>query len=70
MKRKVIGILLVCAVLMLNIIFTQYMVHQYFFEHYSNSLIAAIINLILFPIAIFIYKNDQKYFKGVKANDK
>jgi len=54
---------LLLAVLMLNIIFTQYMVHQYFYEHYSNTIIAAIINVILFPIAFLIYK------KGVNVND-
>lgn len=69
MKRSIIGVALLCAVLILNIIFTQYMVHQYFYEHYTNALIAAIINIILFPIAILIYKNDKKHSKGVKAND-
>jgi len=63
MKRSYIPVALLLAVLMLNIIFTQYMVHQYFYEHYSNTIIAAIINVILFPIAFLIYK------KGVNVND-
>ncbi|MEH7356037.1 hypothetical protein V7150_21125 [Neobacillus drentensis] len=63
MKRSYMPVALLLAVLMLNIIFTQYMVHQYFYEHYSNTIIAAIINVILFPIAFLIYK------KGVNVND-
>jgi hypothetical protein len=54
---------LLLAVLMLNIIFTQYMVHQYFFENYFNTIIAAVINIILFPAAFLIYK------KGVNVHD-
>ncbi|NRD78041.1 hypothetical protein HPT25_11655 [Bacillus sp. BRMEA1] len=63
MKRSYIPVALLLAVLMLNIIFTQYMVHQFFYEHYRNSLIAAVVNVILFPIAFLIYK------KGVSIND-
>ncbi|MDQ0200568.1 hypothetical protein [Neobacillus ginsengisoli] len=63
MKRSYLSVALLLVVLMLNIIFTQYMVHQYFYEHYSTTLIAAIINVILFPVAFFIYK------KGVNVND-
>ncbi len=63
MKRSYVPVALLLAVLMLNIIFTQYMVHQYFYQHYSNTIIAAIINVILFPIAFLLYK------KGVNVND-
>ena len=63
MKRSYIPVALLLVVLLLNIIFTQYMVHQYFYEHYTNTIIAAVINVILFPIAFFIYK------KGVNVND-
>ncbi|WP_066069521.1 hypothetical protein [Neobacillus soli] len=63
MKRSYVPVTLLLVVLMLNIIFTQYMVHQYFYENYSNTIIAAVINVILFPIAFIIYK------KGVKVND-
>lgn len=63
MKRSYVPVALLLAVLLLNIIFTQYMVHQYFYEHYTNTIIAAAINVILFPIAILIYK------KGVNVND-
>ncbi|GHI00233.1 hypothetical protein [Neobacillus kokaensis] len=63
MKRSYVPVALLLAVLFLNIIFTQYMVHQYFYEHYTNTIIAAVINVILFPIAFLIYK------KGVNVND-
>ncbi|PFO08941.1 hypothetical protein COJ85_02225 [Bacillus sp. AFS076308] len=63
MKRSYVPVGLLLAVLMLNIIFTQYMVHQYFYQNYSNTIIAAVINVILFPIALLIYK------KGVNVND-
>ncbi|WHY68006.1 hypothetical protein [Neobacillus sp. SuZ13] len=63
MKRSYLPVALLLAVLMLNIIFTQYMVHQYFYENYTNTIAAAVINVILFPIAFLIYK------KGVNVND-
>ncbi|MFB5198397.1 hypothetical protein ACE198_26600 [Neobacillus sp. KR4-4] len=63
MKRSYLPVVFLLAVLMLNIIFTQYMVHQYFYENYTNTIIAAVINVILFPIAFLIYK------KGVNVND-
>jgi multisubunit Na+/H+ antiporter MnhB subunit len=63
MKRSYLPVALLLAVLMLNIIFTQYMVHQYFYENYTNTIIAAVINVILFPVSFLIYK------KGVNVND-
>jgi multisubunit Na+/H+ antiporter MnhB subunit len=63
MKHSYIPVALLLAVLMLNIIFTQYMVHQYFYENYTNTIVAAVINVILFPAAFLIYK------KGVKINE-
>ncbi|MCM3765039.1 hypothetical protein [Neobacillus niacini] len=63
MKRSYIPVALLLAVLMLNIIATQYMVHQYFYQNYTNTIIAAVVNVILFPVAFLIYK------KGVMVND-
>jgi multisubunit Na+/H+ antiporter MnhB subunit len=63
MKRSYVPVALLLAVLMLNIIFTQYMVHQYFYQNYMNTIIAAVVNVILFPVAFLIYK------KGVNVND-
>ena len=63
MKRNYVPVGLLLAVLLINIIFTQYMVHQYFYQNYTNTIIAAVINVILFPIALLIYK------KGVNVHD-
>ncbi|KAB2333473.1 hypothetical protein F7732_05095 [Bacillus mesophilum] len=60
MKRSYIGVLLLSAVLFLNIIFTQYMVHQYFYENYVNTLIFCGLNIVMFPIAFFLYKKTKK----------
>jgi hypothetical protein len=63
MKRSYFPVALLLAVLMLNIIVTQYMVHQYFYQNYVNTIVAAVMNVVLFPIAYLIYK------KGVNVND-
>ncbi|KAF0819832.1 hypothetical protein KIS4809_1104 [Bacillus sp. ZZV12-4809] len=41
---------------MMNIVFTQYMVHQFYYENYENVLIFGGLNIILFPLAVFAYK--------------
>ena len=63
MKRSYVPVGLLLVVLMLNIIFTQWMVHQYFYQNYTNTIIAAVINVVLFPVAFLIYK------KGVNIHD-
>lgn len=63
MKRRYGSVALLLVILMLNIIATQFMVHQYFYENYTNTIVAAVINVILFPAAFLIYK------KGVKINE-
>ncbi|MBU8878021.1 hypothetical protein BGM26_03325 [Bacillus sp. FJAT-29790] len=63
MKHKFVGVAILCAILMLNIIFTQYMVHQFFYENYVNVLIFCGLNIVLFPIAIYSYNK----MKNVKA---
>ncbi|MDF2788722.1 MAG: hypothetical protein K0S80_1820 [Neobacillus sp.] len=63
MKRSYLPVALLLAVLMLNIIVTQYMVHQYFYQNYVNTIVAAVMNVVLFPLAFLIYK------KGVNVND-
>jgi hypothetical protein len=63
MKRSYVSVALLLAVLFMNIIATQYMVHQYFYENYTNTIVAGVINLILFPFAFLIYK------KGVNINE-
>lgn len=61
MKRKHIQLALLIAILFLNIIFAKYIVHQFFLENYKNTLIFAGLNLILFPVAIFIYKLQREH---------
>jgi hypothetical protein len=39
------------------------MVHQYFYQNYVNTIVAAVMNVVLFPLAFLIYK------KGVNVND-
>lgn len=56
MNRKYMGVTILCIILMFNIIFTQYMVHQYYYENYINTLIFGGLNIILFPIALYVYK--------------
>jgi hypothetical protein len=63
MKLKYVSVAILCVILLLNIIFTQYMVHQYYYENYINTLIFGGLNILLFPIAIFVYKKT----KNVKA---
>ncbi|MEC1522373.1 hypothetical protein P9D43_10170 [Neobacillus niacini] len=63
MKRSYLPVALLLAVLMLNIIVTQYMVHQYFYQNYVNTIVAGVMNVVLFPLAFIIYK------KGVNVND-
>jgi hypothetical protein len=63
MNRSYLPVAILLAVLMLNIIVTQYMVHQYFYQNYVNTIVAAVMNVVLFPLAFLIYK------KGVNVND-
>ncbi|KAA9022580.1 hypothetical protein [Niallia endozanthoxylica] len=60
MKNKHVGVVILCAVLMLNIIFTQFMVHQYFYENYVNTIIFGGLNIILLPLAIYVYQKTEK----------
>ncbi|URM34533.1 hypothetical protein LLY41_09150 [Cytobacillus firmus] len=49
MKRRYLGVIILAAILMMNIVFTQYMVHQYYYENYENVLIFGGLNIVLFP---------------------
>lgn len=60
MKSRLVNFYSLLICLMLNIVFTQKMVHQFKFENYDGALIYCILNLIVFPIAFVIYKRDQK----------
>ncbi|MBN8202856.1 MULTISPECIES: hypothetical protein [Bacillaceae] len=56
MKRSYLGVIILAAILLMNIVFTQYMVHQYYYENYINVLIFGGLNIVLFPLAVFAYK--------------
>jgi len=56
MKLRIVGVAVLCIILMLNVICTQYMVHQYYYENYINTLIFGGLNIFLFPTAIYVYK--------------
>jgi len=60
MKRSYQGVLLLSVILLLNIVFTQKMVHQFFYENYVNTLIYCGLNIVLFPVAWVIYKKLKK----------
>jgi uncharacterized membrane protein len=59
MKRSYQSVAILCGILLLNIVFTQFMVHQYFYENYANTLIFMGLNIVLFPIALFVYKSGR-----------
>lgn len=65
MKRNYGSFVILCGILLLNIVFTQIVVHQYYYENYINTLIYCGLNLLLFPISLYVYKKDKKR-KGVK----
>jgi hypothetical protein len=60
MKRSWRGVILLSIVLFLNIYFTQKAVHQFFFENYTATVIFAALNVMLFPIALIIYKREKE----------
>lgn len=60
MKFKYIGVALLCAFLMMNIVFTQFMVHQFYYENYINVLIFGGLNIVVFPLALFTYKKTKR----------
>ncbi|WP_025848185.1 hypothetical protein [Paenibacillus ehimensis] len=60
MKRSYRGVILLSIVLLLNIIFTQYTINHYYYENYKLVILFAALNVILFPVALFIYKKEVK----------
>ncbi|SET02506.1 hypothetical protein SAMN05216389_104211 [Oceanobacillus limi] len=68
MKRSYVGVIGLCIVLALNIVFLQLLVHQFKYQNYELVLLYMGINLILFPIAIMIYR--KEIHKGGDDNAK
>jgi hypothetical protein len=60
MKRSYRGVILLSLVLFSNIVCTQYTVNYYFYEKYALTVLFAVFNLILFPVAIYIYKKEVR----------
>ncbi|MDF2652424.1 MAG: hypothetical protein K0Q73_8229 [Paenibacillus sp.] len=60
MKRKYRGVILLSLVLLLNIVCTQYTVNYYFYQNYERVLLFAACNVILFPIALYIYRKEVR----------
>jgi hypothetical protein len=69
MKRSYVGVLLLMIILAMNIVFTQLLVHQYYYEDYVATLMYTGFNILLFPIAIYIYKK-EKNKGGNESNGK
>ncbi|WHY71191.1 hypothetical protein [Fictibacillus enclensis] len=67
MKRSFLGVFLLALILAINIVTTQFMVHQFFYEHYTNTLVCVALNLFLFPVAFLIYK--KEIHKGGKKHE-
>jgi hypothetical protein len=60
MKRSWRGVIMLAAVLFLNIVVTQLTVNNFYYEKYTNVVILAAVNIILFPIALWIYKKEAR----------
>ncbi|SFE62958.1 hypothetical protein SAMN04487969_104256 [Paenibacillus algorifonticola] len=60
MKRSYRGVILLSVVLFLNIVCTQYVVNHYFHEKYELVLVFALLNVLLFPLALWIYKKEVR----------
>lgn len=60
MKRSYRGVMLLSLVLFLNIIVTQYTVNFYYYEKYVWTILFAVLNVLLFPFAVYIYKKEVK----------
>lgn len=60
MKRSWRGVILLSIVLFMNIYFTQKAVHQFFYEHYTATVIYAALNVLLFPVALLIYNREKE----------
>ncbi|MBM7570961.1 hypothetical protein [Aquibacillus albus] len=68
MKRSYVGIIGLCIILAFNIVLTQLLVHQFYYENYQAVFIYTIGNFVLFPVAILIYKKEKH--KGGESHAK
>lgn len=59
MKSSYRGVLLLCLVVFLNIVCTQLAVNNFYYERYEKVLWFAGINVLLFPLALWIYRRER-----------
>lgn len=59
MKRSYRGVILLSLVLFLNIACTQQTVNAFFYDKNETVIVFAALNLILFPIAVWIYRRER-----------
>lgn len=59
MKSSYRGVVSLCLVVFLSIVCTQQVVNNFFYERYEDVVMFAIFNVLLFPIAISIYKRER-----------
>ncbi|MDD9267089.1 hypothetical protein ACFPES_08650 [Paenibacillus sp. GCM10023248] len=59
MKRSYVGVLLLCIVLFLNIVCTQKAVNAYYFDQFRTVIVYAVLNILLFPAALWIYNRER-----------
>lgn len=59
MKRSWRGVILLCFVLLLNIVFTQKAVNAFFYEKYVEVLIYCGLNVLTFPLALWLYRRER-----------
>lgn len=60
MIRRHFHLIILIGILFLNIIFAKNIVHQFYHQNYVTTLIFVGLNILLFPIALFIYKKGKK----------
>ncbi|GEB34719.1 MULTISPECIES: hypothetical protein [Brevibacillus] len=60
MKRSYRGVLLLCLVLFANLICTQYTVNLFYFARYEEVIGLSVVNLLLFPLAVFLYRKEGR----------
>ena len=59
MKRSWRGVILLSVIVFLNIVCTQMTVNAFFYEKYRMVLVYAALNVLLFPVAVWIYRKDR-----------
>ncbi|MFB9324873.1 hypothetical protein ACFFSY_02815 [Paenibacillus aurantiacus] len=59
MKRSYRGVIYLSLVLLLCIVCTQQVVNAFFYERYALTLLFAGLNVVLFPVALWLYRRER-----------